>query len=165
MYIFESKFKHPVLVVKSHKSTKDGEILQEGRYAHFEDHIYRTEDEDIAEFIRKRPSFGNGCDYWERKEMPVEPKKSGLEFGVDIMDSEKGKGVANPDQRFDDLDKKINAISDLVLNLADTVRQNSEPVAVPDDEGKDAPKEEEKTEETTEEAVVPKKKPGRPAKK
>lgn len=115
MNIFESKFKHPTLVMKTDKRTKDGEVMQEPIHIHFENHIFKTEDESIAEFIRGLPNFAIGADYWEIDALPAEPKKSGLDFGVEKMPSDANQEIG---QKVGALETQINKIAELVLDLS-----------------------------------------------
>lgn len=60
---------HPVLLMKSQKQDRDGNVIQEGSYIYFENFTLATTDETIINYIRGLKNFSYGfnpnADYYE----------------------------------------------------------------------------------------------------
>lgn len=124
MYIFKSKYLRPVLVVKTHKTDRDGNNIQEPKYVRFEDKLYRTNDEEIADYIRHLINFNT--EYFEisEDEIPNDAGYRGHSVGIAKMES------SNPvsDKRMDILEAQISALTGLVSKLAENLSSKPQEV-------------------------------------
>jgi len=142
---FRSKYKHPVVVIKSLKTDRDGEVKQEGRYVYFENFTFETDDQELIDGLRRlknfSPKYDPLADYCEVQEADViQEKKEYPRPTVISMPSDDTK--ENDRELITNLSSRIDKLTSIVAALVE-----------------DKVKNEEKTEESIEV-----KKRGRPAK-
>jgi len=120
VYKFIAHFKHPVIVVRTHKTNRDGDILQDPKYIRFEDNLFTTEDVELADHIRNMPSFG--ADYYEVDEVPKDKGYQGNDTLISSMNSQQEKEKSLDvkleaiEAKFND---KIDKLSDLLTKVLD----------------------------------------------
>lgn len=120
MYQFISQFKHPILVVKTHKNDRDGNNIQEPVYVRFEDKVFKTEDESIANFLRGLKNFGH--EYWEVAEVPSTAGYQGHSVGITKTDAPK---TELPQTKVEALEKQVNQLTNLVGQLVDKLNTHA----------------------------------------
>jgi len=111
--IFLSHFKHPVLVMKTMKTDKEGDIKQEPIYITFEDNVYETNDEEIIKFLKSRKNFG--AEYWQVDKVPTDKGYQGHANVVTRMDS--------PAQQLAEKNVEVSKLSAQVEQLTALVQQ------------------------------------------
>lgn len=119
MFKFISQFKHPVIVIKAYKTDRDGDIKQEPVYARFQDNVFQTEKEEIADFIRSLVNFGS--DYFEVDEIPADKGYQGNKTRIYSLESEnenRAKETSKEESKVADLENKVNDLSKAVNDLA-----------------------------------------------
>lgn len=130
MFIFYSTLKRPEIVLKPLKVDKDGDVLQQPIHAKFEDRVFKTDSEEIAQSIRKLPNFN--ADYYEVSDEASLPKGAGYggnTVGIRKMDTPTSevKDVPQTSQEVTELKQQVDTISQQIADLAKIVSDGLQP--------------------------------------
>lgn len=112
--IFLSHFKHPVLVMKTMKTDKEGDIKQEPIYITFEDNVYETDEQSIIDFLKSRKNFG--AEYWQVDKVPSNKGYQGHANVVAKMDSP-NQALEAKNAEVLELNSKVDKLTNLVSQL------------------------------------------------
>lgn len=104
------------------KIDRDGQVQQEPIYIKFEDKIFKTDDKDIIEFIRKLKNFK--ADYVELEEgapLPIDAGYQGNPVGIYKMENPSAP-VAESSKEIDELKQQVSELTNLVKQILPDVQ-------------------------------------------
>ena len=130
-YQFVSRWRNHVVVLEP-KRTKDGDVIEQGKEACFDNFFYQTDDVNDYQKLISGGSFG--ADYWEYGQpLPATIKKSPVPVigEVDKRPSEKAAEVAlnAVDERFKSLEGMIHETSKAVSLQNGSIQDIAEAVS------------------------------------
>lgn len=131
-YRFISKYRHPIVIVKAEKRNSEGDVLQEPVKIYFDNWMFNTDDENLANIIRKNQFFGSH--YWEDDGTRPRPVDESPQVSISTMDRPEelnNTKIVALENEVKELHTAMNKIVELLSGPKNPVKKSTVPKPQP----------------------------------